>query len=262
MVGVEALSTAGQTVALAQGLGVDAGGAVRGPGPWAAGTWAVTNCRRKEHSGTEVTRAPTSWLGPSCASSVQSSLSVVSDSSRPHGLQHARPPCPSPTPRVDTNSCPLSWWCHPTISSSVIPFSFHLQSFPASRSCSNESVLCIRWPKHWSFTSTSVLPMNIQDWFPLGWTGWISSCAKNPSFLLSIPLTCCTKSRGICVQRWLCYQHCSHCNFAHLSSTFYYLLATLYLGFPGGTGVKGMQCKRCKRPGFNPWVRKIPWKRK
>ena len=74
-----------------------------------------------------------------------------------HGLQHARPPCPSPTPRVYSNSCPLSQWCHPTISSSVIPFSSRLQSFPGIRVFSNESVLRIRWPKYWSF---SIIPSN------------------------------------------------------------------------------------------------------
>ena len=82
--------------------------------------------------------------------SVQFSCSVVSDSFWPHGLQHARPPCPSPTPGVYSNSCPLSRWCHPAISSSVIPFS-HLKSFPASV-FSNESVLYSRWPKYWSFS--------------------------------------------------------------------------------------------------------------
>ena len=87
-------------------------------------------------------------------SSVQFSCSVMSDSLQPHGLQHARPPCPSPTPRVYSNSCPLSQWCHPTISSSVVPFSPHLQSFPASGSFSNDSVLRIRWPKYWSFSFT------------------------------------------------------------------------------------------------------------
>ena len=71
---------------------------------------------------------------PPCSSSVQFNHSAMSDSLQPHGLQHSRPPCPSPTPRVYSNSCPLSWWCHPTISSSVIPFSSHLQSFPASGS--------------------------------------------------------------------------------------------------------------------------------
>ena len=85
-------------------------------------------------------------------SSVQFSPSVVSDSLRPHGLQHIRPPCPSPTPGVYSISCPLSRWCHPTISSSVIPFSFCLQSFPAPGSFPNESALCIRLPKYWSFS--------------------------------------------------------------------------------------------------------------
>ena len=75
----------------------------------------------------------------------------MSDSLRPHGLQHARLPCPSPTPRACSNSCLLSQWCHPTISSSVVPFCSCLQSFPSIRAFSSESVLCIRWPKYWSF---------------------------------------------------------------------------------------------------------------
>ena len=83
----------------------------------------------------------------------------MSNSLWPHGLQHARPSCPSPTPRVYSNSCPLSWWCHPTISSSVIPFSSHCQSFPAIRVFSNESVLRIMWPEYWSF-SFSISPSN------------------------------------------------------------------------------------------------------
>ena len=76
----------------------------------------------------------------------------MSDSLWPCGHQHARPPCPSPAPRIYSNSCPLNWWCHPTISSNVIPFSSHLQSFLASFDFSKESVLCIRWPKCWSFS--------------------------------------------------------------------------------------------------------------
>ena len=83
----------------------------------------------------------------------------MSNSSLPHGLQHAKPPCPSPTPEVSSNSCPLSQWWHPTISSSVVPFSSLPQSFPASGAFSNESVLCIRWPKYWSF-SFSISPSN------------------------------------------------------------------------------------------------------
>ena len=85
-------------------------------------------------------------------SSVQFSRTVLSDSSQPHEPQHVRPPYPSPTPRIYPNSCPLSQWCHPTISSSVIPFSSCPQSFPASGSFSNESALHIRWPKYWSFS--------------------------------------------------------------------------------------------------------------
>ena len=90
--------------------------------------------------------------------SVQFSCSVVSDSLRPHELQHARPPCPSPTPGVHPNPCPLSEWCHPTILSSVVPFSSCPQSFPVSGS-SNESALHIRWPKYWSF-SFNIGPSN------------------------------------------------------------------------------------------------------
>ena len=88
----------------------------------------------------------------------QFSCSVVCDSLRSHGLQHTRLPCSSPTPRGFTDSCPLSWWCHPTISSSVIPFSSHLQTFPESV-FSNESALRIRWPNYWSF-SFSISPFN------------------------------------------------------------------------------------------------------
>ena len=89
--------------------------------------------------------------------SVQFSWSVMSDSLWPHESQHARPPCPSPTPRACPNSCPLSRWCHPTSSSSVVPFSSFPQSFPASGFFSNESVLHIRWPKYWTF-SFSISP--------------------------------------------------------------------------------------------------------
>ena len=92
-------------------------------------------------------------------SSVQFSHSVMSDSLRPHESQHTRPPCPSPTPRVYSNSCPLSRWCHPAILSSVVPFSSCPQSLPASGSFSNESTLCMRWPKYWSF-SFSISPSN------------------------------------------------------------------------------------------------------
>ena len=91
-------------------------------------------------------------------SSVQFSHSVVSDSLRPHELQHTRPPCPSPTPRVHPNPCPLSQWCHPTVSSSVVPFSSCPHYFPASGSFPM-SQLCMRWPKYWSF-SFNISPSN------------------------------------------------------------------------------------------------------
>ena len=96
-------------------------------------------------------------------SSVQLSHSVVSDSLQPHALQHTKLPCPSPTPRAYSNSYPLSQWCHPTISSSAVPFSFHLQSFPALGSFLCESVLHISWPKYWSFSLSISSSMNIQD---------------------------------------------------------------------------------------------------
>ena len=118
-----------------------------------------------------------------CISSVQFSCSVVSDSLRPHGLQHARFPCPSPTPGAYSNFCPLSQWCHPTISSSVIPFSFHLQSFPASESFQMSQFFASGGQSIGA--SASVLPINIQDWFPLGWTGLISLLSKRLSRVFS-----------------------------------------------------------------------------
>ena len=124
-------------------------------------------------------------LQSSDASSVQFSCSVMSDSLWSHEPQHARPPCQSPTPGAHPNPCPLCWWCHPTISSSVIPFSSCLQSFPASGS----------FPMSQFFTSggqsigvsalASVPPMNTQDWSPLGWTGWISLQSKGLSRVFS-----------------------------------------------------------------------------
>ena len=105
---------------------------------------------------------------------VQFSRSVVSDSLWPHEPQHARPPCPSPTPGVYSNSCPLSRWCHPTISSSVILFSSCPQSFPASGSFHMSQLSTSGGQSIRVSASTSVPPMNTQDWSPLGWTGWIS----------------------------------------------------------------------------------------
>ena len=98
---------------------------------------------------------------------------------QPHGLQHARPPCPSPTLGVYSNPCPLSWWCHPTISSSVVPFSSCLQSFPASGSFQMSQFFTSGGQRIGVSAWASVLPMKIQDWFPLGWTGWISLQSKD-----------------------------------------------------------------------------------
>ena len=121
----------------------------------------------------------------SCKKSCSVSRSVMSDSLQSHGLQHARPPCPSPTPRVYSDSCPLSWCCHTTISSSVVPFSYHLQSFPASRSFQMSQFFASGGQSIGVSASASVLPMNIQDWSPLGWTGWISSQSKGLSWVFS-----------------------------------------------------------------------------
>ena len=101
---------------------------------------------------------------------------------RTHGLQHTRPPCPSPTPGVYSNSCPLSWWCHPIISSSVFPFS-HLQSFPVARSFQISQFFTSGGQS--IGPSASILPMNIQDWSPLGLTGWISLQSKGLSRVFS-----------------------------------------------------------------------------
>ena len=111
-------------------------------------------------------------------SSVQFSRLFVSDSLRPHEAQHARPPCPSPTPRVYPNSCPLSRWCHPTISSSAVPFYSCPQSFPASGSFPMSQLFISGDQSIGVSVSASVLPMNTQDWSPLGWTGWISLQSK------------------------------------------------------------------------------------
>ena len=118
-------------------------------------------------------------------SSGQFSCSVVSDSLRPHDSQHARPPCPSPTPGVHSDSCASSQWCHPAISSSVVPFSSCLQSLSASEFFSNESTLRMRWPKYWSFSFSIILPKKSQGWSPSEWTGWISLQSKALSRVFS-----------------------------------------------------------------------------
>ena len=117
--------------------------------------------------------------------SVQFSHLVMSNSLWPHGLQHARLPCSSPTSRACSNLCPLSWWCHLTISSSVVPFSSCLQSFPASGSFPMNQFFTLGGQSIEASASASVLPMNIQDWSPLGWTDWISWQSKGLSRVFS-----------------------------------------------------------------------------
>ena len=154
----------------------------------AAGPWSVVdhgaqslNCVRHFVTlWTIATRILCPWDFPSKnTSSVQFSHSAVSDSLQPHGLQHARLPCPSPTPRACSNSSPFSWWCHPTISSSAVPFSSCLQSFAASGSSFLRSRFFTSGVQSTGASvSASVHPVNIQDWFPLGGTGWISLQSK------------------------------------------------------------------------------------
>ena len=155
--------------------------------------------------------------------SVQFSSSVMSDFLWPYGLQHTRPPYPSPTPRACSNSCPSSRWCHPTISSSVIPFSACPQSFPASGSLPVSQLFTKDGQSIGASASASVLPMNIQDWFPLGSTGLISLQSKGlsrvfssitvqnhqilaPSLLYGTTLMPCP-GKGACKTQWS-YEPC------------------------------------------------------
>ena len=115
----------------------------------------------------------------------QFSCSVMSNSLQSHGLQHTRPPCPSPTPRAYSNSCSSSWWCHPTISSSVVPISSRLQFFSASGSFPVSQFFTWGGQSIGVSASAPELPMNIQDWFPLGLTGWISLQSKGLSRVFS-----------------------------------------------------------------------------
>ena len=135
--------------------------------------------------------------------SAQFSCSVVSDSLQPHGLQPARPPCSSPTRRVYSNSCPLSRWCHPTISSSIVPFSSHLHSLPASGSFLMSQFFASGGQSIGVSASASVIPMNIQDWFPLGWIGWISLLSKGLSRIFSnTTLPYMTTGKTVAFTRW------------------------------------------------------------
>ena len=150
--------------------------------------WASTSPQTGCEHPTQATRCtgvirpvPTTCSPEFDLSSVQFNHSVISDSLWPHGLQHARPPCPSPTPGVYSSSCSLSWWCHPTISSFVTPFSSCLQPFSASGSFQMSQLFPSGGQRIGVKTSKSVPPMNTQDWFPLGWIGFISLQSKGLS---------------------------------------------------------------------------------
>ena len=136
------------------------------------------------------------FLNASLISSVQVIHSVMPNSLQPHGLQHIRLPCPSLTPGSCSNSCPLSWWCHPTISSSIVPFSSCLQSFPASGSFPMSQLFASGGPSIGALAS--VLAMNIQGWFPLGLTDWVSLQSKGLSRVFSN--TTVQKHEFFCVQ--------------------------------------------------------------
>ena len=138
------------------------------------------------HPEQDILKCEVKWiLGNIQFSSVQFSRSVVSDSLWPHESQHARPPCPSSTPGDHSNSCPLSQWCHPTISSSVVPFSSCPKSLPASGSFPVSQLFAWGGQSTRVSASASVLSVNTQDWSPLGWTGWISLQSKGLSRVFS-----------------------------------------------------------------------------
>ena len=147
-------------------------------------------------------------------SSVQFSHLVVSNSLQPHGLQHARPPCSSPTPGAYSNSCPLSRWCPPTISASVVPFSSCPQSFPASGSFQMSQLFTSGGQSIGVSASASVLPMNVQDWFPLGWT----EILPNLNFFKKMfpkPLCSCVPNH---TAQSSCCAHSEHRRHAHVWS--------------------------------------------
>ena len=142
--------------------------------------------------------------------SVQFSCLVMSSSLWPHGEQHTRLPCPSSTPGACSNSCPLSQWCHPTITSSVVPFSFRLQSFPASGSFPRSKLFTSGGQSIGVSASVSVLHMNIQDWYPLGLTGLISLQSKGLSRVFSNTTTLSTPKTSILQHSAFFMVHLSH----------------------------------------------------
>ena len=180
-------------------------------------------------------------------------------------MQHAKLPCPSKTPGAYSNSCLESWWCHPTISSSFVPFSSHLQSFPASESFPMSQFLASGSQRIGVSASVSVLPMNIQDWFPLGWTGWISLLSKRLSRVFS--------NNTVQKHQFFCAQLSLQSNSQHLYMTIRKNIALtrwtfiniplygcMYLGFPGGSDSKVSACNAGDW-GSNPRLGRSPGER-
>ena len=170
----------------------------------------------------------------------------MSDSLRPHGLQHAKPPCPSPTP-VYSNSRPLSQWCHPTISSSVVPFSSHPQSFPASGSFPMSQFFTSGGQSIGVSASSSVLPINIQDWFPLAWAGWISLQSKRLSRVFSNTIV---QKHQLITSRWAENLPCIS-NGIHKIVIFWWLTKHLDILQDSGLGISMATALGCERDGLH-----------
>ena len=151
---------------------------IKHPAHLLAGTKRLPNACHPQSRPHPITRITITGITKTSSSVQFSSVAQLCLTLRPHEPQHTRLPCPSPTPGVYPDSCPLSRWCHPTISSSVVPFSSGPQSFPTSGSFQMSQLFASGGQNIGASASISVLPMNIQDWFPLGWTGWISLLSK------------------------------------------------------------------------------------
>ena len=196
----------------------------------------------------------------------------MSDSLQLHGLQHARPACPSPTPRAYSNACPLSWWCYPTILYYVIPFSFCLQSFHSIRVFSNESALPIRWPKYWSF-SFIISPSNEysglisfrMDWLDLlAVQGTLKSLLQHHSskasilqhsafFMVQLSHPYMTTGKTIALTRWTFV--------GKVMSLLFNMVSRLVMGFPHSSVNKESACNAGDL-GLIPESGRSPWRRK
>ena len=187
-------------------------------------------------------------------SSVQFSHSVVSDSLRPHEPQHARPPRPSPAPRVHPNPCSLSWWHHPTISSFVVPFSSCPQSFPATGSFPMSQLFAWGGQSIGASASTSVLPMNTQDWSPLGWVGWISLQSNGLSGVFS---NTTVQKHPYSVSHWWVQQACieHRADYIICKSSTVWKCGSQGWGCPAGSHLHVDTVERCWSLMTSAWKR-------